>query len=237
MNSAGVINEILMNNPTIVQIELLEYPLKKVLQERLELTEPEKKQITRALAIRELIGLPFWESLLLTFFANDKFSERLLVKVKDHNEHVINHRLKVRETCLEDYLKSKSGVNIALSSKVELAGGEERHIPLLDFHCPNTPNNLVLASEVIYQLDIGGGYLLESGDSYHFYGITLFTKDDFIRFMGLALQYSPIVDKTWIAHQLREMASALRITPKHDITPFLVKRLGETSTVRSKDAY
>jgi hypothetical protein len=223
--SVVVIREILTLHQEIHHIHIVEFPFKPVLQERLELTQTEERQIARALAIRELLGLQFWDALLLTCLSNTDFSPRLLEQVKAHNTDLTARRLSARGSALEDHLARTPGVNIAFSSKVVLATGEERHLPLLDFHCANNAANLALSCAVIQWLEIRSGYLLESGDSYHFYGSALLTLDEYVRFIGLALQYSPIIDKVWIAHQLREMTSALRITPKRGITPFLVKRV------------
>jgi hypothetical protein len=223
--SVAVIREILDGHKEILYIHIVEFPFNRGLQDRLELTQGEERQIAKALAIRELLGLPFWEALLLTCVSNSDFSRRLLEQVKAHNRDTTVRRLSAQGSELEDYLRRQAGTNIAFSSKVVLNAGEIRHLPLLDFHCANNTANLSLSCAVIQQLEIGPGYFVESGDSYHFYGSALLTLDEYVRFMGLALHYSPIVDKGWIAHQLREMASALRITPKHDITPFLVKRV------------
>lgn len=223
--SVAVIREILTLRQEIHHIHIVEFPFKPVLQERLELTQTEERQIARALAIRELLGLQFWDALLLTCLSNSDFSPRLLEEVKAHNTDTNVRRLSARGSALEDHLVRHPGVNVAFSSKVVLDNGEERHLPLLDFHCANNAANLSLSCAVIQRLEIAPGYLLESGDSYHFYGSALLTLDEYVPFMGLALQYSPIVDKVWIAHQLREMTSALRITPKHGITPHLVKRV------------
>jgi hypothetical protein len=223
--SVAVIREILDGHKQIRYIHVVEFPLKPVLQDRFELTQAEEHQIAKALELRELLGLPFWDALLLTCLSNSDFSRRLLEQVKAHNSDNAVRRLSAQGLELEDHLTRHAGANIAFSSKVVLNAGEIRHLPMLDFHCPNTAVNLSLSCAVIQQLEIGPGYLLESGDSYHFYGSALLTPDEYVRFMGLALHYSPIVDKGWIAHQLREMASALRITPKHGVTPLLVQRV------------
>lgn len=225
MTSVEVIREILTLRQEIHHIHIVEFPFQPVLQERLELTQTEERQIAKALAIRELLGLQFWDALLLTCLSNSDFSPRLLEQVKAHNTDTIVRCLSARGSALEDHLARHPGVNIAFSSKVGLDTGEEGHLPLLDFHCANNAANLSLSCAVIQRLEVGPGYLLESGESYHFYGSALLSPNEYVRFMGLALQYSPIVDKVWIAHQLREMTSALRITPKRGITPFLVKRV------------
>src|ERR1041385_1222374 len=181
MTSVALIREILTLRREIHYIHIVEFPYKPVLQERLELTQTEERQIARALAIRELLGLQFWDAVLLTCLSNTDFSPRLLEEVKAHNTGINLRRLSTRGSALEDHVARHPGVNIAFSSKVVLNTGEERHLPLLDFHCANNAANLSLSCAVIQLLEIGPGYLLESGDSYHFYGSALLTLVEYVR--------------------------------------------------------
>ena len=224
-NVLDIIEELLAQCPGIQSIRVTEFPSQGSLQDKLKFTDAEAKQVRRALAIRELIDLPFWDALHLTSFSNEHFSSRFLRQAKSHNQHPSPQTLRASRAALEGYLETKAGRNVALCSRVNLSTGEERHIPLLDFHCPNNRANAKLAASVVQELEVSG-YLLESGDSYHFYGNKLLRHDEFIRFLGLALQYAPIVDRAWIAHQLRELMAALRITSKEGVTPFLVQRCG-----------
>jgi hypothetical protein len=82
----------------------------------------------------------------------------------------------------------------------------------LDFHCPSSAPNLELVAEALRLLDIGAGFILESGKSYHFYGRRLITDSERISFLSRALLLAPIVDRSWIAHQLLEGACGLRIS-------------------------
>ncbi len=63
-------------------------------------------------------------------------------------------------------------------------------------------------------MGVGGGFLLQSGESYHFYGKGLLDDRALVRFLGQALLLAPVIDRAWIAHQLIEGASALRISKK-----------------------
>lgn len=55
--------------------------------------------------------------------------------------------------------------------------------------------------------------MLETDRSYHFYGAELQTVSEQTAFLARALFYSPIVDRAWIAHQLIDKRSNLRIAP------------------------
>jgi len=230
--SLDVIAEILAHLPEVAVVHVIEFPMSGLLQDRFEPTPEESLQISQALALRDQLGMPFWDSLLLTFVSRGGFSDRLLAMIRAHHNQNRPVRLPADSRLLKQHLDQRQGANIAFSSKVELNDGCERHIPMLDFHCPNGIENLALAKSVLRQLGMTSGYLLESGDSYHFYGRSLLDRDDLVRFLGLALHYSPIIDRAWIGHQLRELACALRITPKHGVIPQLVhalhSRIGET---------
>ena len=111
---------------------------------------------------------------------------------------------------------------LVVSSDVKLLSRERAHIPMVDFRCPATGKNRELAIRACSLIDQAGGYLLESGHSYHFYGKSLLKPDEFLAFLGRILLLSPIVDRAWIAHQLIEGACGLRISPAvTNAEPFL----------------
>ena len=116
-------------------------------------------------------------------------------------------------TCTKDV---KNGNMLVLNSRVALEGGESKHIPMLDFHFPVSRANEEVALFIIRNLDVMGGYLLDSGKSYHFYGKSLLTDDELPVFLGRALQFCPIIDRAWVAHQLIERSCGLRISQKPD---------------------
>jgi hypothetical protein len=73
---------------------------------------------------------------------------------------------------------------LVFSSRVRLHTGEEQHLPLLDFHCPASDQNKDLAALAAELIDTGGGFLLQSGDSYHFYGKQLLDGRALVRFLA-----------------------------------------------------
>jgi hypothetical protein len=111
---------------------------------------------------------------------------------------------------------------LVLSSSVRLFGPSQAHIPMIDFRCPATTKNRELAIRACRLLDRAGGYLLESGHSYHFYGKSLLTPNELLALLGRMLLLSPIIDRAWIAHQLIEGACGLRISSAVNVAePFL----------------
>jgi len=71
-----------------------------------------------------------------------------------------------------------------------------------------------LASKIAKLIDVGKGFIVETDRSYHFYGAELLTGQEWSQFLGRALQFSPIVDRAWIAHQLIDLSCNLRIAPR-----------------------
>src|SRR5262249_21914021 len=112
-------------------------------------------------------------------------------------------------------------------SRVEVKTGELRHIPMIDFHCPATGDNNELVLAAIDTLEVGPGFLIESGKSYHFLGLELLSENALPQFLGKLLLLSPTIDRAWVAHQLIESACALRVSPRMDggLGPRVLKRI------------
>lgn len=219
--SSDIIEKILTYN-NIQKFSITNFPKNPLLQDRQENDTKANEQIKKALQLREDLSMPFWDAIMLTFFSNPDYSKTLLNNVKFHNANIEIKTFSFNEFEPLKNLVEKAEINYAFVSKVILAEGTAMHVPMLDLHCPNNAYNLALAIDVINSIYNYPGFLLESGDSYHFYGQHLFTEKEMKTFLGLALQYSPVIDKMWIAHQLREQCCALRISAKHNIVPFLV---------------
>ena len=101
---------------------------------------------------------------------------------------------------------------VALTSRVQVQKTDlELHIPMVDFRLDSDPANDELATELLKVLG-EPGYLVDSGRSYHFYGQTLVTHEDFYRFLGRAQLMSHYADQRWIGHQLISGKAALRIS-------------------------
>jgi len=101
----------------------------------------------------------------------------------------------------------------SLCSQVQLKNGSTKHIPMIDFLCPKSQRSLEVVRRVAARLGAGGGFILESDRSYHFYGSQLLSDWELVRFLASALLFAPVVDQTWIAHQLIDKCCALRLGP------------------------
>ncbi|MGA8433084.1 MAG: hypothetical protein WB729_24900 [Candidatus Sulfotelmatobacter sp.] len=101
---------------------------------------------------------------------------------------------------------------LGLCSNVQLANGRSAHIPMMDFLCAPTKENLNLLANLIGDLRQGRGYLLQSGRSYHYYGFRLLTEAEWKVFLGKCLLMSGFADDRYIGHQLVDGYCALRLS-------------------------
>lgn len=99
---------------------------------------------------------------------------------------------------------------LGLCSNVALRDGQA-HLPLLDFSLPPSTKNVALVQEAARALMLPHALVLESGRSYHVYGLTLLSQDDWVSFMARALLLAPMVDVRYIAHRLLSGHAVLRI--------------------------
>ena len=214
-----VIGELLRIHPEVRSLSLFEPEAVPLAQARIAGDDASNQIVSRGLGIREAYDAPFWDAVLLSCFGQGRAAVPVLKEAQFHNSGP-KRELWVEAVSWQAPQWTKllgevtPGRMLVFSSRVLLHGGESRHFPMLDFHCPATPENEELAALAAGLLDIGGGFLLESGDSYHFYGSTLLDELGLISFLGRALLLAPIVDRAWIAHQLIERACGLRISPK-----------------------
>lgn len=230
-NSFNIISDIIQANEDIQDVCFLKYPDQEILQKRVILDCKEEECIENALKIREQTSLPFWDSLMLSFMQEDYFSNKLLLEASHHNSHqdVVSLSV-VKKEDIEKYFEKNKFGNLAILSKVKLKNGNIRHLPLLDFHISNRSKNLKLIEKVVENLGQRDGYILKTNKSFHYYGTHLMTQEQMLDFLNKSLFFTPILDKSWIAHQLLEECCALRIGFKNKEQPVLLKEIGVPGT-------
>jgi len=219
LRAVELIAEILRAHPEIRWIHLFEPEPVSLAQARLPKDEVTRDIVTCGIALRATYGTPFWDSVLVSCFGRGRAALPVLQQAQVHNL-APRRDLEVEADQWEDGLWTQLLAGLApermlvFSSRVRLHTGEERHIPLLDLHCPASEQNEELGALAVELMDVGGGFLLQSGESYHFYGKELLDGRALVRFLGQALLLAPVIDRAWIAHQLIEGACALRISNK-----------------------
>jgi hypothetical protein len=139
--------------------------------------------------------------------------QRLLKKVAPNN---IQARYQELERNLEP------GQEIALHSRVYLRKGPSpgretciRHIPMIDFKGKVGLSDLERVAEIAVDFHCHEMAAYFSGRSFHFYGFTLLTHEEWIRFMGRVLLLNlpgrpALVDARWVGHRLLAGYSSLR---------------------------
>lgn len=99
---------------------------------------------------------------------------------------------------------------LVVTSLVRTVLGARAHLPLLDLKLAARPDHDAIAASVAARL--GGGFVVNSGSSYHLYGDRLMSDDEFTRWLLTAQLLTRCVDTRWVTHQLIEGRAALRLS-------------------------
>jgi len=210
------------DNAQIAALYVFNYTQPSILQKRVALSDDEGAIIDKARAIRAAVRLPFWESVMLSCFGGARGSyTRLVSEARFHQSHRETLRRMSREAVLSSELTVLSQVQpadqpLSFSSIVEVDGGVHAHLPLLDFHCPESPANDLLVAEVAKILFTANVILFSSGESYHAIGLELLSEERLMEFLARSVLFAPIVDSRYVAHQMLEKACALRLSRSID---------------------
>jgi len=117
------------------------------------------------------------------------------------------------------------GQMLVLTSRVQTLQGT-RHIPLLDFKIASSSGRNERAVRSVAER-LGGGLLVDSGSSYHLYGLTLLDTENLVDWLLHAQLFSRCVDTRWVTHQLIERCAALRVSQggSKNVHPRLIARI------------
>lgn len=106
---------------------------------------------------------------------------------------------------------------LAISSRVRIRSGYSAHLPMLDFASEPTQANRKAVEYMLRAID-QPGVILNSGNSYHFIGISLLGSDEWLRFMGRSLLLAPLIDARYTGHRLYDGECYLRVFAKNKPT-------------------
>ncbi len=100
------------------------------------------------------------------------------------------------------------------------------HIPMMDFNCPKNSENLSRIEEFLRTIWQEEGVILDSGRSYHYYGVNLMDEKEWLDFLGSCL-LSELADKRYIGHRIKDHCGILRIStgPRQPKIPTVVSIL------------
>lgn len=111
----------------------------------------------------------------------------------------------------------KEGWEVSINSRVYFNDGSFSHVPMIDFISRDIGRIERFVRKLTSEYKIDSSILADSGNSFHFYGFSLLSQDEWKNFMGKVLLYGSfvrreIVDNRWIGHRLIAGYSSLRLT-------------------------
>jgi hypothetical protein len=212
-SAACAYKTILLSHP-IERVEIFNYQSPPKLQQRVELTEEEHALIGEALKLRASSRIPFWDALFSVSLNSGVFTDSLLSAAFFHNGQgsMTVHDREAVESGILERITVGNQQNVALGSKVVLLANREAHVGLLDFHCDISDTNTKIVHKICRELMPDGFLILDSGDSYHACASSLQSPNERIAMLGKALLVSPIVDAQYVAHQLQQGSSSIRMS-------------------------
>ena len=182
-------------------------------------TDPSVSIRQKAQDLNENFGVPFWDAVLSVAMKDGvipvEYVDLAILHDQAPEERMVEYkRDELSISAIDNLMKQASPQEaVALSSKVRLRNGETAHIPMMDFRCKYTEANSKVIVRALRAMGQEQGMLVESGRSYHFYGLHLLSSEAWTRFLALGVLFSPIVDVRYIAHRLADGACRLRIGP------------------------
>ena len=203
--------------PEISAVKVFDYQAPPLAQARLGQTLGESHLLEKALTIRNNYKMPFWDALLVSCFSAEETPISILEAARFHASHRSLEKEITRNEIINGKLNGLVGATasnswLALVSEIRKADASSAHLPLIDFHIPCSSQNQKTVLYILRWLLPDGFILLTSGRSYHAWGCKIIEPPQMMDFLARSLLYCPIVDRAYIAHQLIEGRSALRIS-------------------------
>jgi len=100
---------------------------------------------------------------------------------------------------------------IGLTSLVVI-NGSEFHLDMIDFCCEKSEEGLRDVRDTLTSLRMRRGFVMDSGNSYHYLGFSFRSKPEFLQLMGRLSGYS-CIGPNWSYYQQLKEFGVLRITP------------------------
>lgn len=217
-------------NTSIRVLHFKTYSPSPTLEERLagKTAQPLDSIFEEAMLLRRATKanlLSYWESVLIAAASSDKSQLFVHEALKHEAKDEANDRFQLTvdelsEGALRDRVRDLSDDEvIAIYSKCRLSDGTVMHIPMMDFRALPNEQTLSVIKTALEEIQQFNGVVLESGRSYHFYGVRLLAEDDWMDFMLKCLLLAPFTDARYITHRLLERVGSLRITAGKTFKP------------------
>ncbi len=205
---------LILAHQNIERCTIFRYTSPPLLQERIEIKEFEKTIIEQALSIRKATKVPFWEAIFSACMKSGECTAALLKATFFHQgqgQSIDYYRRDLESDILVKVTEGNT-LNVSLCSEVIDTHEESHHLNFLDFHCEVSKNNTRIVHSVCRELMPQGFLVLDSGDSYHASSLNLMSAEQRIHVLGKSILVSPIIDSIYIAHQLQQSSSSIRIS-------------------------
>jgi|SRR5882724_4190109 len=208
--------------PVISELNFRTYLLAPRLDERVRKEEViEDAVLAKAEQFKSAYGGSLWDAALrILMHKGDYLPESLLSQaiIHKHNPRERSFSITNEEFVMHgagSIIKSlEDDEGLAICSRVRVRNGYSAHLPMLDFACKPTKANCGAVEYMLRAID-QSGIVLNSGDSYHFIGISLLTADEWLRFMGQSLLLTPLIDARYMGHRLYDGECYLRVFAKN----------------------
>ena len=205
--------------PQITELHLATYRRRPGLSERLkERLDPSSDDgLRRAAEQLSGEGIEFWDALLSLALERGTLRESFVETALLHNFNLpersfVLSRQQVLDQGLAELIPQlNSGEGLLVRSQLHLQSGQVAYLPMLDFSCPCHGENARAIRKLVKLAGSPEGILVRSGRSYHFYGVTLLSEKEWLRFMAMALLFAPVTDARYIAHRLLDGECRLKI--------------------------
>jgi len=101
---------------------------------------------------------------------------------------------------------------MGVTSSVNIDPKQRMHIPMMDFSCSPSEQRLGALRNMLREIGQRRGFILESGRSYHYYGVDLLDEERWRAFLGKCLLMKDFVDERYVGHQLVDGYCVLRLS-------------------------
>jgi hypothetical protein len=226
LEAASAYRILILGHKPAQGVTLFQYDSPPSMQDRIVVTQAESTVIDRANRMRDGTGVPFWEAIFATCGVAGQCSDAMLTATFFHNgqglpQHV--SRDQISRGILETTATSATRT-VALGSLLLGVTGPLGHLNFVDFHCAVSKANQEIVHRICQKVMPRGFLILDSGGSYHACSATLVSNEERVRTLAMALLASPIVDARYVAHQLLQASSSIRISPGGKLakTPIVV---------------
>ena len=215
LDACGVVETIVASTKSILAVTLNRFPVPPQFHEREPLTAGDYSIMEQALEIRSSLLLPFPMATAAHLLSQGTPSDSLIAAMRYH-QHPCESAECPRESVLDGEIRRRAMNDFesffGISSRVSVVDLPYMHLPMMDFHIAPSKRSIETVRRILKQISPCGGWILNSGKSYHFIGEQLVGWGEVLQFLAKALLFAPIVDNNWIGHQIREGACTLRLS-------------------------